>query len=501
MKLYFEEINVPWQPERYRYSAEQTLLTLFPEEKPEYPEGSPALLEGEEPFARFSLERGEQTARMEVQVRWEGRIREEAVEIRSRELDGPPEQVYHTVQHALKMAFYLAAVGLLGKEPPWGALTGVRPVKLPTKGMLEGKTEEEVRRDLREIYRVSPRRAALAARCARSSVETLKGLEARDLSLYIGIPFCPTRCAYCSFVSADVGRSLALLEPFLEGLERELGAVGRNLSRAEGRIRTLYMGGGTPTTLSAEQLDRLLCAAERELDLSACTEFTVEAGRPDTITREKMKVLAAHGICRVSVNPQTMEDEVLKAMGRAHRAEDIRRAYADVRASGTFDVNMDLIAGLPKDTAEGFRRTVEEILALRPENITVHTLALKKGSALKQERNGLLPPEEVAGMLDDAWDALAKAGYHPYYLYRQKYMSGGFENVGWCLPGRENRYNIIMMEELHTVLALGGGGMTKLIDRKRGKITRRNNPKYPKEYLERIDAVCQEKEDLIWPIS
>jgi len=224
----------------------------------------------------------------------------------------------------------------------------------------------------------------------------------------------------------------------------------------------------------------------------------VEAGRPDTITREKMEVLAKHKVDRVSVNPQTMSDKVLAAMGRSHRAEDILRAYDDVRSAGRFDVNMDLIAGLPRDSVEGFADTLEKVMALRPENITVHTLALKKGSALMMEGGALPTPEEVAAMLDLAWEKLRGAGYAPYYLYRQKYMSGGFENVGWCLPGKENQYNIIMMEELHTVLSLGGGGMTKLVDREKGSIRRINNPKYPKDYIDRIQILCNEKQNMDW---
>ena len=337
--------------------------------------------------------------------------------------------------------------------------------------------------------------------CARASVTLLRALEPEELSLYVGIPFCPTRCAYCSFVSADVGKSLKLMDPFLDCLDKELTAVGESLARSGRRIRTIYMGGGTPTTLTAEQLDRLLTAMEERLDLSHCVEFTVEAGRPDTITREKMAVLSAHGVDRVSVNPQTMSDSVLTAMGRSHRSADILRAYADVRAAGRFDVNMDLIAGLPLDTVEGFVDSLEQVLSLAPENITVHTLALKKGSALMTEGGSLPTPEAVAAMLEGAWRRLREAGYVPYYLYRQKYMSGGFENVGWCLPGHENQYNIIMMEELHTVLSLGGGGMTKLVDREQGSIRRLSNPKYPKEYIERIDTVCAEKEKLEWPIN
>lgn len=487
-------MRLRFQGHEYKYAAEQMLLTLFPGERPVYT--------GEEERAlTLALAQEREWLTATATLDWEGKTFRAQAQAPAGELTGEALADDRVKQRILKLAFYKAGCEALGRQLPWGALTGVRPVKLPTKALLAGKREDQAARELEERYLVSPGRAALAARCARASVETLTELEAADVSLYVGIPFCPTRCAYCSFVSADVSRCLGLVDPFLDCLERELAAVGKNLRDSGRRIRTVYIGGGTPTTLSHRQLERLLGAMEETLDLTHCGEFTVEAGRPDTITREKLEVLAAGRPDRVSVNPQTMEDEVLQAMGRAHRAGDILEAYDQVRRAGKLAVNMDLIAGLPKDTPEGFRRSLEQTLALGPENITVHTLALKKGSAL-MERQGLLPPAgTVEAMLDFAWRTLEQKGYVPYYLYRQKYMSGGFENVGWCLPGRESRYNIIMMEELHTVLALGGGGMTKLVDRRRGSIRRLANPKYPKEYIERIDAVCKEKEGILWPIS
>ena len=475
----------------YRYACEQMLLTLFPGEKPAY--------EGEaESCAKLTLSEGKTYLTATACLLWQGAEYRAAARAKMAELTGEKLNDDRVCQRVLKLAFFRAGCAALGKEPAWGALTGVRPVKLPTKAMLAGKSEKEAAKVLSDTYYVTPDRVKLAMDCARASVSLLGELEKEDISLYVGIPFCPTRCAYCSFVSADVSKSLKLLDPFLDCLEQELKTVGENLGRSGRRIRTIYMGGGTPTTLSAGQMDRLLTAMEAHLDLSHCIEFTVEAGRPDTITREKMEVLAAHKVDRVSVNPQTMQDPVLEAMGRAHRAGDILRAYGDVRSAGKFDVNMDLIAGLPRDDEEGFRDTLEQVIALRPENITVHTLALKKGAALMMEQRGLPSAEAVAAMLDYAWKRLREEGYLPYYLYRQKYMSGGFENVGWCLPGTVNKYNIIMMEELHSVLSLGGGGMTKLVNREKGSIERLNNPKYPKEYIERIGQVCAEKAAMEW---
>ena len=495
MKLYFETSNFPWSPERYHYAAEQMMLTLFPGERPEYPEGPlPSDLSGEQNAAVFTLHRGKKLTNISVLVFRPQGYYNGVSRFPSEELDRPPEEVYHTVQHALKLAFYKAGTALLGTQPPWGALTGVRPVKLPTRSMLAGSTPKQAQKELEKEYFVSPDRAKLAVDCARASVEAQRSLKEGEVSLYVGIPFCPTRCAYCSFVSADVGRTLKLVEPYVEGLLREVAETGRVLREAGLTIRSFYMGGGTPTTLSAGQMDRLLTQCEECLPLEGCTEYTVEAGRPDTITREKLAVLKAHRIGRISVNPQTLEDHVLEAIGRKHSAGDIREACGLARDVGFDCINMDLIAGLPRDTFDGFRRSLEGVLAMDPENVTVHTLALKKGSTL-MERGGALPDgEEVARMLDWSRQILTTNGYIPYYLYRQKYMSGSLENVGWARPGAESLYNIVMMEELHTVVSLGAGGVTKLI--RDGTILRLTNPKYPHDYLSGLDKVLGQKQDI-----
>ncbi len=496
MKLYFQQSEF-WQPERYHYAAEQMMLTLFPGERPEYPQESPG---GEENQAMFQLSCGGQAACITARVRWDGRQADGTDAFPAAALDEAPEKVYHTVQHALKMAFYRAGTNLLGFEPPWGALTGVRPVKLPTRSMAAGASPGEARRELEEEYRVSPARAGLAVDCARASLAADSMLGEGQVSLYIGVPFCPSRCAYCSFVSADVGRTMKLLAPYLEGLLRELERTGRTLREAGQSVRTLYVGGGTPTTLSAGQLEVLLTAARTHLPLDACVEYTVEAGRPDTITREKLEVLRDQGIGRISINPQTLEDRVLAAIGRRHSARDILEAYALARQVGFACINMDLIAGLPRDSEEGFRRSLEGVLALGPENITVHTLALKKGSRLMEGDQGggsVLPAgEETARMLDFSRERLRGTGYAPYYLYRQKYMSGALENVGWARPGTESLYNIVMMEELQTVVSVGGGGVTKLVDRESGIIRRLPNPKYPHDYLNMLDKVLAQKEEI-----
>ena len=482
MKLYYRGHN-------YRYAAEQMLLTLFPTERPEYADAPPG--PGEDALV-LSLSRGETWATATAALTWGGAEYRAARRCRVSELTDQLS-ADRALQRILKLAFYDAGTAALGKEPPWGALTGVRPVKIPAKAMLAGASPAQAEKVLRDTYRVSPGRRKLAMDCAQASLAAQRSLGEHEVSLYVGIPFCPTRCAYCSFVSADVGRALKLIDPFLDALSREIRAAGAMLEGAGLKVRTVYFGGGTPTTLTAPQLDRLMGELAEHIDLSACTEYTVEAGRPDTITAEKLAVLKRRGCDRVSVNPQSMSDAVLAAMGRAHRAADILGAFALVRESGIGCVNMDLIAGLPGDSADGFRASLDQVLSLAPENVTVHTLALKKGSRLMEGATPLPPAEDVAAMLDYAWAALRESGQIPYYLYRQKYMSGSFENVGWCLPGTESLYNICMMEELHTIVSLGGGGVTKLVDRHTGYIQRVANAKYPQEYIQKIDAICADK--------
>ena len=399
-------------------------------------------------------------------------------------------------QRLIKNAMYRAALAAGHEKPAWGALTGVRPGKLLTPLLKSGLGEDEALRRFITDYDVSPRRASLCLDAARHTLAAESSLGEKDVCLYLGVPFCPTRCAYCSFVSQSVEKSMKLIEPFLDALEKEIEATGERTRKLGLRPVSLYFGGGTPTTLSAAQLDRVCAKLEKCFDLSALREFTVEAGRPDTITEEKLRTLRAHGVDRVSVNPQTMSDAVLEAIGRKHTAADILKALETVRAVGGFAVNMDLIAGLPEDDAEGFRSTLSEVLSLAPENITVHTLSLKKGSRILTEGAALPGAAEVAAMLDFAEEKLRASGYEPYYLYRQKFMSGGFENVGWTREGHVNLYNICIMEELCSILAMGGGGSSKLIRHDGGRNLRFIAPKYPLEYIRNIDGVCDEKEKI-----
>ena len=481
MRLYFSGHDC-------RYAAEQSLLMLFPGEKPEYPEGSPS---GERCELRVS--RGAKyTVCTALLVRSGAAFRGRA---QAENPDPADEYALRGCENRLvKLAFYRAALASGLPKPEWGSLSGVRPAKLMDAYLREGLSPRAAKGRFMREYFVSGSRAQLCLDAALAAQEAARSLDERDVCLYVGIPFCPTRCAYCSFVSQSVEKSMKLMEPFLDALLLDIRATAAETRRAGLRPVALYMGGGTPTTLSAAQLDRLCAALEREFDLSALREYTVEAGRPDTITAEKLRVLRAHGVVRVSVNPQTMSDSVLEAIGRRHTAQDIVDALALVRECGGFEVNMDLIAGLPTDTAGGFSRTLDAVLSLAPENVTVHTLSLKRGSGLTLAGRPLPEAGEVRAMLDEAMERLAGSGYAPYYLYRQKNMAGGFENVGWTKPGSENLYNICIMEELCSILAMGAGGSTKLVADGGKRIKRFSAPKYPQEYINAAPGFAAGKE-------
>lgn len=481
MRLYFSGHDC-------RYAAEQSLLMLFPGEKPEYPEGSPS---GERCELRVS--RGAKyTVCTALLVRPGAAFRGRA---QAENPDPADEYALRGCENRLvKLAFYRAALASGLPKPEWGSLSGVRPAKLMDGYLREGLSPRAAKGRFMREYFVSGSRAQLCLDAALAAQEAARSLDERDVCLYVGIPFCPTRCAYCSFVSQSVEKSMKLMEPFLDALLLDIRATAAETRRAGLRPVALYMGGGTPTTLSAAQLDRLCAALEREFDLSALREYTVEAGRPDTITAEKLRVLRAHGVGRVSVNPQTMSDSVLEAIGRRHTAQDIVDALALVRECGGFEVNMDLIAGLPTDTAGGFSRTLDAVLSLAPENVTVHTLSLKRGSGLTLAGRPMPQAGEVRAMLDEAMERLAGSGYAPYYLYRQKNMAGGFENVGWTKPGSENLYNICIMEELCSILAMGAGGSTKLVANGGKRIKRFIAPKYPQEYINAAPGFAAGKE-------
>ena len=458
-----------------RYAVEQLQMALFPE--------------GTDGEAVSTLHRGNTYLTAVTKITLNGKTA-----AASRRLKAADESV-RLRRQTLQQSYYAAAVQLLGYEPAWGALAGVRPTKISTKHMLSGGTPKSAEKLLKDVYYVTPERRKMAVDCSVSTVHAVELLEDTDVSLYIGIPFCPTRCVYCSFVSRTIGKRTELMEPYLQALYKEIEITGRLLKESGRRVRSIYIGGGTPTTLTSQQMAKLLDTVRESFDLSRCLEFTVEGGRPNTLDDEKLRTIVQHGADRISINPQTMENHVLRACGRPHSADDILRAYDQAVAAGFKAINMDLIAGLPQDSVEGFRRSLDTVISLNPANITVHTLALKKGADLFERRVELPTQGEVTQMVDYANTTLREAGYKPYYLYRQKYMSGSFENVGWSRNALDCLYNIYMMEEVHTIISLGGGGMNK-VNLPGGKIERFHNPKFPEQYIEMIDSVLQQKEEM-----
>ena len=400
-------------------------------------------------------------------------------------------------------AAVLAAAGeLTGYRPSWGMLTGVRPSKVATDLLRSGMSKTRVRKTMTGEYLVIPKKSALATDVAVNEAKIIGKPGRKDCSVYISIPFCPTRCAYCSFVSYSSRRLLNLIPDYLEQLREELVTVFGTIRRIGLNLKTIYIGGGTPTILTPDQLDVLLGTVAENCDTSLLEEYTLEAGRPDTITEDKLRVALRHGINRISVNPQTLNDEILAAIGRSHTTEDFLRAFRIARDVGVPCINTDLIVGLPGDRFQNFSECYDKILALRPENITVHTFCVKRAAEIRQSDVYSRYGGDAGKCVDYSQIKSIQSGYRPYYMYRQKNTVGNYENVGFALEGFEGRYNIYMMEETHSIFAAGAGAVTKLVrygdgDKEKSVITRLFNPKYPYEYLagdRRDDIRCKTEE-------
>ncbi len=383
---------------------------------------------------------------------------------------------------------------ITGYTPPWGVLTGVRPSKLMlrlTEQMGAHGAMEYFTRDLL----VSEEKTKLAQTVAGAEEKIVALSEDKSFSLYVSIPFCPTRCSYCSFVSHSISNANArkLLPEYLEKLAEEIEITGEIAKELGLKLESIYFGGGTPGVLEAPQTDRLLGAIEKSFDLSHLREYTVEVGRPDTVTPEKLRILKLHNVERISINPQTFNQKTLDLIGRNHSVEQAVKSYQLAKAYGFDSINMDLIAGLPDETFEDFRSSLDTAISLSPENITVHTLALKRSSELNASGAGVSDGNEAKKMLEYASERLMAGGYAPYYMYRQSKCVGNLENVGWCKAGKECLYNVFMMEECHTVLAVGAGGVTKLCNQETKNVERIFNYKYPYEYISGFDKISERK--------
>ncbi|MCY0875431.1 MAG: coproporphyrinogen dehydrogenase HemZ [Firmicutes bacterium] len=410
------------------------------------------------------------------------------------------------VKHALRRALYEALVVLTGHKQPWGALTGVRPGKLVHSAFRSGTREAgALRRYLQDEYGVEDSRAALLVEIAereRSALPDLYDL-GRAVSVYVGIPFCPTHCAYCTFPAYSMVEKARYAEGFLTVLLKEIKRAG-DLLRAYGiTVTTVYVGGGTPTSLKAGELQVLLAALREHLPgASSWRELNVEAGRADTITPDRVKVMREAGVTRVSVNPQSFRAATLKAIGRGHSPEIVDKRFALFRDAGFTNINMDVILGLPGETLDDVRYTLERTLRLAPDAVTVHTLSLKRSSAVTRERDAyaVAPDTEVRAMMDLADREVRAAGQRPYYLYRQKDILANLENIGYALPGKEGLYNISIIEEAQTILALGGGAASKWVSPAKGVIGRHQNPREPSVYVGTQDAVWEQKERVLRPL-
>ena len=404
---------------------------------------------------------------------------------------------------ALARSFYRAGAALTGITPPWGTLTGIRPAKLVKHLLDGGLTPEQAARQLERSCFTSKDKTLLCAQVLQGEQRALDLLDRQAVSIYLGIPFCPSRCSYCSFVSHDITskRAKDILPVYVDRLCEELCCIAQKMAGTGLALTTVYFGGGTPTILSAGQLDQICTAVEKNFGLSRLKEYTVEAGRPDTIDREKLRTLRRHRVTRISINPQTLNDEVLAGIGRKHTAQQIIDCFEMAREEGFDDINMDLIAGLPGETVESFSRTVDRIIALNPENVTVHTLSIKRsanyGTSWEERLKALQLGEQVGQMVSYAQKALIQYGWQPYYLYKQRNTLGNLENTGYCKPGYEGRYNIYIMDETQTILAAGGGAVTKLKSNRTGKLERIFNYKYPFEYVEHFDEILKRKDKVV----
>lgn len=397
-------------------------------------------------------------------------------------------------QIALSVLFYRAMADILGIEYPWGILYGVRPARL-MHSLTDKYGENEAKRLFTEKYLVSQEKTEFAAAVMHRENRIISLSENRSFSLYVSIPFCPTRCSYCSFVSHSIENTERLIGPYVDLLIKELGETGRYARDLGLKLESVYFGGGTPTTLSAENLEKILRAVEENFDLSTIREYTVEAGRPDTVTKAKLSVLKSAQVGRISINPQTFNDYVLKIIGRRHTAEQTEQAFELARFMGFDNINMDFIAGLPADTIESFKSSLAAAVRMNAESVTVHTLSLKSGAymATADAAFDLTDKLLAADMVQYSNEFLNSSGYYPYYMYRQGKSLGNLENVGWCRDGYDCLYNVFMMDETHTVLSVGAGAVIKLKNSKTGRIERIYNYKYPYEYIDRFDDIINRK--------
>ena len=411
------------------------------------------------------------------------------------EFSSPLRETKFDTKNDLKRNIYINLLKLGNKELPWGTLTGIRPTKIVMEMLENDMSLEDIKKHLKEVYLVSDKRIKLCTDTAKNEFNILKKIDYKNgYSLYIGIPFCPTRCLYCSFTSYSIAQWKKDTDTYVEALCKELLAVSKMYKGK--KLQTVYMGGGTPTSLEGYQLSKILNVVKKNFDLSNLLELTVEAGRPDSITREKLEALKEVGVDRISINPQTMQQKTLDLIGRHHTIEDIFESYKLAREVGFENINMDFIIGLNGETLEDVIDSFTKVKSFAPESITIHSLALKRAARLNTEnKREIMDNDLILSMINTATDTCADLGLEPYYLYRQKNMAGNLENIGFSKPGKECLYNILIMEEKQTIIACGAGTSSKIVFGD-GRIERIENVKDPKLYIERLDEMIMRKESM-----
>ncbi len=401
-------------------------------------------------------------------------------------------------KNQIKRRLYVLLLAQTGKELPWGTLTGIRPTKIAMTKLAEGEREEDIFRHMEETYFTSQEKIRLSIEIAKREQRLLSAIDYKNgYSLYVGVPFCPTTCLYCSFTSYPIGKWANRTGEYLEAVYKELDYVAEKKRGCT--LDTVYFGGGTPTSLSPEDLDALITRLKETFDFSTVQEFTVEAGRPDSITREKLDVLKRHGVTRISINPQTMKDETLKLIGRRHTVADVQEKFFMAREAGFDNINMDLIIGLPEEELEDVQATMEAVKELAPDSVTVHSLAIKRAARLNTMKEVYkdLKIVNTQEMIDLTARYAREMGLEPYYLYRQKNMAGNFENVGYAAPGKACIYNVLIMEEQQTIIGCGAGTTTKRLFAQENRIERAENVKDVEQYISRIEEMIERKERLL----
>ena len=487
-------IKIYTNKENYQYDLHSLVKAFFPEHEVKVISGITDVEEGELYYAQVIFYEDKIEVALSVNGEVKSYTNQLAIQV-GQVLD--TQTGVHYDKNAYKLALYEDLCDYTGKTLPWGNLTGIRPTKLPM-GMLEqNMSDEEIIENLQKTHAVSDEKAWLSLDIAKREKTILDSIHYKEgYSLYIGIPFCPTTCLYCSFTSYPIVLWKKRMQEYLEAVYKEIQYVSD--AYKDKILDTVYIGGGTPTTLEAEELDWLLTRLKAAFDWSTVKEFTVEAGRADSITREKLEVLKKHDVTRISVNPQTMKDETLKAIGRRHTVQQAKDAFLMAREVGFDNINMDIILGLPGELEEDVDNTIEEIKKLNPDSLTVHSLAIKRASKMSQwiEENGIATLKNTDRTMEIAAAGAEAMQMKPYYLYRQKNMSGNFENVGYAREGKFGIYNILIMEEVQTIVALGAGSITKRVFPD-GRIERCDNVKDVGLYIEKIDEMIDRKRKLL----